>query len=97
MKTILSKINAEPVLVFALVQALIGLVSAFGFDLSAEQTTSLLLVTGAVLAIVCRGRVTPVASETPERNEVGAVGDAVPIILVAILLGVVLLLFGIRF
>ena len=63
MNTILDKINAEPVLVFALVQALIGLISAFGIGLSAEQTSALLVATGAVLAIVCRGKVSPVSAE----------------------------------
>jgi len=63
MKYILDKVNAEPVLFFALVQALIGLVSAFGFDLTAEQTTGLLVTTSAVLAIVCRGKVSPVSSD----------------------------------
>ena len=63
MNTILDKVNAEPVLVFALVQALIGLISAFGIGLSAEQTSALLVATGAVLAIVCRGKVSPVSAE----------------------------------
>ena len=63
MSTILAKINAEPVLAFALVQALIGLVSAFGIGLSAEQTSALLVATGALLAIVCRGKVSPVSAE----------------------------------
>jgi hypothetical protein len=63
MNTILDKINAEPVLVFAFVQALVGIVSAFGFNLSAEQTSAILVLTGAVLAIVCRGKVSPVASD----------------------------------
>ena len=60
MTSILDKVNAEPVLVYALMQALIGLVSAFGIGLSAEQTTALLVATGAVLAIICRGKVSPV-------------------------------------
>ena len=68
MNSILSKINDEPVLVFALVQALVGLVSAFGFNLSAEQTTSLLVCTGAILAIVCRGRVVPLQNTNHPDN-----------------------------
>ena len=56
----LDKINSEPVLAFALVQALVGLGCAFGLHLSAEQTTAILTATGAVLAIACRGKVTPV-------------------------------------
>jgi len=64
MSSILAKINDEPVLAFALFQALIGLGGAFGLNLSAEQNAALLTVTGAVLAIVCRGRVSPVTNTT---------------------------------
>lgn len=60
MSSILAKINSEPVLAFALVQSVIGLAVAFGLGWSAEQNAAVLTVTGALLAIVCRGRVTPV-------------------------------------
>lgn len=62
---VLAKINDEPVLAFALMQALVGLFCAFGLRLSAEQNAAILTATGAVLAIVCRGRVTPVGKTPP--------------------------------
>jgi len=92
MNAIVAKINNEPVLAFALIQALIGLGVAFGFDLSGEQTSALLVASGAVLAIVCRGRVTPVTA--PARDEEGS---ADLLLAVAILVCVVLLLFGVSF
>lgn len=51
--------DREPVLVYAVVQALLGLVAAFGLHLSAEQIASILAVTGAVLALITRRNVTP--------------------------------------
>jgi uncharacterized membrane protein len=59
----LEKINNEPVLVYALVQAIIAAGVSFGLDLNGGQTAALLAVTGALLAIVCRGRVTPVVED----------------------------------
>lgn len=53
-------VRSEPVAFYGLVQALIGLVSAFGLRLSAEQTAAILAVTSCVLALVARRRVTPV-------------------------------------
>lgn len=73
MRYILDKINAEPVLAFALVQSLIGFVSAFGFDVSAEKNAAILTVTGALLAIVCRGKVSPVPAAIRDDNEARSV------------------------
>lgn len=58
----LEKINKEPVLAYALVQAAVALAVSFGLDLNGDQTAGLLALTTCVLAIVCRGRVTPVNS-----------------------------------
>jgi hypothetical protein len=51
----------EPVLTQGVVQAVLGLVLAFGVDLSSEQTGAILAVTAAVLALVTRQVVTPTA------------------------------------
>lgn len=61
MSAILAKISAEPVLVVAVVQSIITLGVSFGLQLTAEQIGGILLVTNAILAIVARGRVTPVS------------------------------------
>jgi len=59
----LDKINNEPVLAYALVQALIAAGVSFGLDLNGGQTAAILAVTSTVLAIVCRGRVTPTVKD----------------------------------
>jgi len=55
----LKYIQSEPVMVQYLVQSVIGLVSAFGFHLTAEQTTAIMAVTGAVVALIARQNVIP--------------------------------------
>lgn len=55
----IDKIRTEPVLVTALVQAVIGLIVAFGVGLTGEQTAAILAVTAAALALVARSKVTP--------------------------------------
>ena len=57
MGTILGR---EPVLVYTLVQSVITLAVTFGLRLSIEQVGALLVVTGAVLSVIVRGKVTPV-------------------------------------
>lgn len=52
--------DREPVLVLGLVQAVIALIAAFGFELSAQQVGAILAVTAAVLGYVTRTQVTPV-------------------------------------
>ncbi len=49
----------EPVLTQGVVQSVLGLVLAFGVDLSSEQTGAILAVTAAVLALATRRVVTP--------------------------------------
>lgn len=50
---------SEPVLIAGVVQAILGLLLAFGVHLSQEQVGSIMACTGAVLALVVRGRVAP--------------------------------------
>ena len=49
----------EPVRWAALVRAVILCASAFGFQLSAEQTAAIMLLVEAVLAVVVRENVMP--------------------------------------
>lgn len=51
----------EPAIIIGLVQAVIALGAAFGLDLSPEQVGALLAATAAILAVVTRSQVTPVA------------------------------------
>jgi hypothetical protein len=55
----IDKIKDEPVLVVAAVQALLGLLLAFGVGLSEQQVAAILTATGALLAFVARSKVTP--------------------------------------
>jgi membrane protein implicated in regulation of membrane protease activity len=50
----------EPALILGVVQAIIALALAFGFNLSTEQVGAILAVTAAVLAVITRSQVTPV-------------------------------------
>lgn len=59
MNTIIERVRNEPVLVTALVQAVLALVVSFGLSLSAEQIGGILAVSAAVLAFVARAKVTP--------------------------------------
>jgi hypothetical protein len=61
MGAILDKLNDEPVLFYQFIQAVITLIVAFGLKLTPEQIGAILLVTGAFLSIVTRGKVTPAA------------------------------------
>lgn len=62
MKGVWEAIRREPVLALAAVQAGIVCGVAFGLDLSDAQTAGVLGVTSALLAIVARSQVSPVAS-----------------------------------
>jgi hypothetical protein len=55
----------EPVLISGLVQAVIGLLLAFGVDLTNEQVGSIMALTAVVLAILARMFVTPTAGDPP--------------------------------
>lgn len=56
---LLEKIRNEPVLVTGFIQAVLGLLLAFGVDLSTEQVGSVLALSAAMLAFIARGKVTP--------------------------------------
>lgn len=69
----IDRIRKEPAIVAGVVQAVLGLLLAFGVDLSTEQTGAILAVTAAVLALFVRSQVTPTAGEPDVRNERGAI------------------------
>jgi len=69
----------EPALILGAVQAILALALAFGLRLSVEQTGAILAATAAVLAVVTRSQVSPVAAEPPDDTDVEQVdGDAEP-------------------
>ena len=49
----------EPALILGLIQTILALLLAFGFDLSTEQVGAILAVSAAVLSVIVRSRVTP--------------------------------------
>lgn len=57
-------IKHEPILISGLVQAVIGILLAFGVDLSNEQVGSIMAATAIILAIVARMFVTPTDKTT---------------------------------
>lgn len=60
MSAIIERIQNEPVLVVALVEAVLGLAVVFGLNLSVEQVAAILLVVNTALAIFVRSKVSPV-------------------------------------
>jgi len=54
--------DREPAMVLAVVQAALALAVAFGVGLSVEQTGAVLAVSAAVLGLLTRSQVTPVAA-----------------------------------
>lgn len=58
----------EPVLTLALVQAAIGLATAFGLDLTSEQVGAVMAFTAALLGWVAREQVMPMASPVRRRQ-----------------------------
>ena len=58
-------IRNEPVLIQGLVQAILGIVLAFGVDLSNEQVGSIMAATSVILAIITRMLVTPTHPADP--------------------------------
>ena len=52
-------VKNEPVLIQGLIQAILGLLLAFGISLSDAQTGSIMAVVAVILAIVARMFVTP--------------------------------------
>ena len=59
MRAVVEKIKAEPALVAGFLQALLGLLLAFGVPLTDEQVGAILALSAAVLAFAVRARVTP--------------------------------------
>jgi hypothetical protein len=55
----------EPAAILGLLQAVLALVVAFGFDLSAEQVGVIVAVSAAVLTVLTRTQVTP-TSKLPD-------------------------------
>lgn len=66
-------VKNEPVLIQGLIQAILGLLLAFGISLSDAQTGSIMAVVAVILAIVARMFVTPnnKLPATPETPPVG--------------------------
>ena len=58
----------EPALILGLVGAVIALVIAFGLELSSEQVGGIMAGTSALLAVVTRSQVTPVAKVITQTN-----------------------------
>lgn len=85
----LDRIKSEPAIVGGLVQAVLGLLLAFGVNLSNEQTGAILAVTAAVLALVVRSKVQPVSDEPGEDGT-----SAVNVLLIVVLVLVILALLG---
>lgn len=52
----------EPALILGAIQTALALAVAFGLDLSAEQTGAILAASAAILAVITRTQVTPVAA-----------------------------------
>ena len=64
MDALIERVRNEPVLVTGFVQAVLGLLLAFGLDLTNEQTGSIMVLTAALLAFVARGKVKPTRTLT---------------------------------
>ena len=62
MSKLSAALNAEPVAIAALVQAGLTLLVAFGLHLTTEQIAAILTFTGALLAVLVRGKVTAPAT-----------------------------------
>lgn len=53
--------DREPALLLGLLETVLALVLAFGFDLSGEQVGAIMAAAAAFLALVTRSQVTPIA------------------------------------
>ena len=96
MNAIIEKILNNPVLASTFVGAVLVVLVQAGVPISDGLANAITGLIVAGLAIFARSQVTPVRTAAPERNETGS-ADVGLVLLVAILLGIVLLLFGIRF
>lgn len=59
MEALIERIKNEPALVTTTVAALLGLLAAFGLDLSAEQTSAITTIATLAAGILTRTQVTP--------------------------------------
>lgn len=57
---LVERVNAEPVMVLAVIQAALALGVSFGLGLSGEQVGAILALTAAILGLIARQKVTPV-------------------------------------
>lgn len=84
----LDRIKSEPAVIAGLVQATLGLLLAFGVDLSQEQVGAIMAVTAAGLAFVVRANVTPIPAAKNERGDVG-LGEALVLVVLVLLVLIV--------
>lgn len=82
----LDRIKSEPAVIAGLVQATLGLLLAFGIDLSQEQVGAIMAVTAAILALVVRANVTPLPAAANERGAINAGFSGIVALLLAIAL-----------
>lgn len=66
-------LGREPVLWMELVKAILPVAVLFGLPLTAEQTAGLLLVWGAILALITRSAVTPNVAVAERVDKAGVV------------------------
>lgn len=77
-------LGREPALIAGFVNAVLGLLLAFGVHLEVEQIAAIMAVVNVLLAIIVRNNVTPLASPTlPIGTEVKAAGSGFPAVVVA--------------
>jgi hypothetical protein len=55
----------EPVVILALVEAIISTIVVFGFDLTTQQSAAIIVLAGAILTVIARQNVTP-TTKLPE-------------------------------
>jgi uncharacterized membrane protein YphA (DoxX/SURF4 family) len=92
---IINRIKSEPAVVAGVVQALLGLLLAFGVDLSTAQVGSVMILTAALLALVVRSQVTPTRKPAGESGQID-VGTAIVIVVLLLVLLVLLGVIGTR-
>lgn len=56
---LIERVRSEPILVTALLTAILGLLAAFGLELTDAQVAAILALWGAVAAFIVRRKVTP--------------------------------------
>lgn len=89
---ILERIKNEPAVIAGVVQAVLGLLLAFGVDLTTEQNVAIMAVTAALLALLVRSQVTPtrrIPSESGQTDALGVALIALVIVVILVLLGVI--------